>query len=70
VNRKKIRLANDFEQAGHRFRSMSKVEREHLIDNVVSSLGKADKAIQQRMATNFTKADPDLGKRIAKGLKL
>jgi len=46
------------------------VEREHLIDNVVDSLGKAEKSIQKRMAANFTKADPELGKRVAKGLKL
>jgi catalase len=70
VNRKKIRLTNDFEQAGHKYRSMTKVEREHLIDNVVDSLGKAEKSTQQRMVANFTKADPDLGRRIAKGLKL
>jgi len=70
VNRKKIRLTNDFEQAGHKYRSMTKVEREHLIDNIVDSLGKADESIQKRVVVNFTKADPDLGKRVAKGLKL
>ena len=70
VNRKRISLTNDFEQAGQKYRSMGKVEREHLIDNVVDSLGKAEKPIQKRMAANFTKADPELGKRVAKGLKL
>ena len=70
VNRKRISLTNDFEQAGQKYRSMGKVEREHLIDNVVDSLGKAEKSIQKRMAANFTKADPELGKRVAKGLKL
>jgi catalase len=70
VNRKRISLTNDFEQAGRKYRSMGKVEREHLIDNVVDSLGKAEKSIQKRMAANFTKADPELGKRVAKGLKL
>jgi catalase len=43
VNRKKFRLTNDFEQAGQKYRSMGKVEREHLIDNIVDSLGKAEK---------------------------
>jgi len=70
VNRKKIRLTNDFEQAGHKYRSMGKVEREHLIDNIVDSLGKAENSIQKRVVVNFTKADPELGKRVAKGLKL
>jgi catalase len=43
VNRKKFSLTNDFEQAGQKHRSMGKVEREHLIDNIVDSLGKAKK---------------------------
>jgi len=29
-----------------------------------------DKPIQQRMVENLTKADPELGKRVAEGLKL
>ena len=70
VSRKKIRLINDFEQAGKKYRSMSKVEQNHLIDNIVDSLGKASKPIQKRMVGNFSKADPELGKRIAKGLKI
>jgi len=70
VNRKRIGLTNNFEQAGQKYRSMTKVQREHLIDNIVDSLGKADRPMQKRMVGNFTKADPELGKRIAKGLKL
>jgi catalase len=68
--RKKIRLTNDFEQAGERYRSLGKVDQDHLVDNIVDSLGKADKPIQQRMVENLTKADPKLGKRVADGLKL
>ena len=68
--RQKISLTNDFEQAGERYRSLNKVDQDHLVDNVVDSLGKADKPIQQRMVENLTKADPELGKRVAKGLKL
>jgi len=70
VDRKKIRLTDDFGQAGQKYGSMGKVERDHLIDNIVDSLGKAEKPIQKRMVGNFTKADPELGKRVAKGLKL
>jgi catalase len=68
--RQKISLTNDFEQAGERYRSLSKVDQDHLVDNIVDSLGKADKPIQQRMVENLTKSDPELGKRVKKGLKL
>jgi catalase len=70
IVRQKISLTNDFEQAGERYRSLSKVDQDHLVDNIVDSLGKADKPIQQRMVENLTKADPQLGKRVGKGLKL
>jgi catalase len=68
--RRKIKLTNDFEQAGERYRSLSKMDQEHLVDNIVDSLGKADKPIQQRMVENLAKADPELGNRVAAGLKL
>jgi catalase len=68
--RQKISLINDFQQAGERYRSLGKVDQDHLIDNLVDSLGKTDKPIQQRMITNLRKADPDLGKRVAKALTI
>ena len=68
--RQKITLTNDFEQAGERYRSLGKVAKDHLVDNIADSLGKADKPIQQRMVKNLTKADPGLGKRVAKVLRL
>ena len=68
VERKKINLTNDFAQAGQRYRSLSKVEQDHLVGNIVDSLGKADKPIQERMVANLTKADSELGKRVAKAL--
>lgn len=70
IGRQKISLTNDFKQAGQRYRSLSKLDQNHLIDNIVDSLGKADKPIQQRMVNNLAKADPELGKRVAKGLRL
>jgi len=70
MTRRRISLTNDFEQAGERYRSLSKVDQDHLVDNIVDSLGKADKSIQQRMVANLTKADPEFGKRVAAGLKL
>jgi catalase len=70
IARLKISLTNDFEQAGERCRSLGKMDQDHLVDNIVDSLGKADKPIQQRMVENLTRADPELGKRVKKGLKL
>jgi catalase len=70
VIRRKISLTNDFEQAGEKYRSMSKMDQNHLIDNIVDSLGKADKPIQRLMVGHFTKADSKLGKRVTMGLKL
>jgi catalase len=70
VVRQKISLTNDFQQAGERYRSLSKVDQDHLVDNIVDSLSKANKSIQQRMVANLTKADVEFGKRVAKGLKL
>jgi len=68
--RQKISLANDFEQAGERYRSLSKVDQDHLVDNIADSLGKADKPIRKRMMENLRKADVEMGTRVAEGLKL
>jgi catalase len=68
--RQKISLTSNFEQAGERYRSLSKMDQDHLVDNIADSLGKADKPIQHRMVENLTEADSKLGKRVAKGLKL
>ena len=70
IARQKISLTNDFEQAGERYRSLGKMDQDHLVDNIVDSLAKADKPIQQHMVKNLAKANPELGKRVAKGLKL
>lgn len=70
VVRQKISLTNDFQQAGDRYRSLGKMDQDHLVDNIADSLGKANKPIQQRMVASLKKADPELGKRIAKELGL
>lgn len=70
VMRRKISLTNDFEQAGQRYRSLGKIDQDHLVDNIVDSLGKANLPIQRRMVENLSKADTELGMRVAKGLKL
>jgi catalase len=40
VTRRKISLKNDFAQADDRYRSLSTIDQDHLIDNVVDSLEK------------------------------
>jgi catalase len=70
VIKKKISKTNDFQQAGEKYRSLSKIEREHLVDNLIADLTPIEKQIQQRVIANLTKANPELGKSVAKGLKI
>jgi catalase len=70
VARRKISLTNDFAQAGERYRSLGKVNQKHLIDNLIADLMHIDKPIQKRVINNLTKADAELGRKVAKGLKL
>jgi len=41
-----------------------------LVDNLVADLTPIDKQIQRRVIENLTRADIDLGKLLAEGLKL
>jgi catalase len=62
---------DDFFQAGELYRRvMTPKARSHLIGNIVEHLGGAKKRIQMRQTAIFYKADPDYGRRVAKGLKL
>src|SRR5665648_153901 len=70
VTRQKISKTNDFAQAGERYRSLGKIDQEHLVDNLIADLIHIDKSIQKREVENLTKADPELGKSVVKGLKL
>lgn len=68
IEHKKISLTNDFEQAGQRYRSLSEIDQDHLVDNIVDSLGHANDTIQLRMISNLMKADTVLGERIEAAL--
>jgi catalase len=70
VTRQKISLTSDFAQAGERYRSLSRRDREHLIDNLIADLMHINKPIQQRVIDNLSRADPELGRAVAKGLEL
>jgi catalase len=49
---------------------MTDVDCEHLIGNIVTHLGGAQKRIQLRQTALFHKADPEYGQRVAEGLGL
>ena len=68
--RKKINLTNDFEQAGEKYRSLDKVDQEHLVDNLVADLMRIAEPIQLRAIENLTRADAELGKLVTEGLNL
>ncbi len=62
---------DDFVQAGNLYRDvMTDMDREHLIGNIVSHLGGAQKRLQLRQAALFYRVDPEYGQRVAKGLGL
>ena len=66
IGRRRISKTNDFKQAGERYRSLSKKDQDHLIDNIADSLRHADKPIQKRAVHNLREADPQLGRRVAR----
>ncbi len=59
---------DDFVQPGNLYRLMNEVDRNHLIGNIVSHLGNANKEIQLRELEIFSKAEPEYGQRVAEGL--
>ncbi|MDA8324594.1 MAG: catalase [Nitrospiraceae bacterium] len=62
---------DDFVQAGDLYRKvMTDMDRAHLVENIVSHLGGAQKRIQLRQTALFCKADHDYGRRVAGGLRL
>jgi catalase len=70
ATRKKISKTNDFQQATAKYLLLSKTDKEHLIDNLVADLTPVQKQIQQRVIANLVRVDQELGKSVAKGLKL
>jgi catalase len=61
---------DDFEQPGNLYRLMTPDQKARLVGNIVGSLGKARRDIQERQVVHFYRADPDYGIRVAKGLGL
>jgi catalase len=67
--RQSIDRANNFGQAGDRYRKHEDWEREDLINNMVGALADAEQVIQDKMIELCTNCDPDWGQRLAAGIK-
>lgn len=71
VDRHDHRSDSDYyTQPGNLFRLMDAAAKERLIYNIVGSLSKTPKRIQELQVQHFYKADPAYGTGVAKGLGL
>ena len=61
---------DDYIQPGNLYRLMPPDEQQRLIENIVGSLRKGPKEIQERMVQHFYKADKAYGEGVARGLGL
>jgi catalase len=61
------RTAEDYKQAGERYRTFENWERDDLIKNLVNDLKQCPEPIQLRMVWHFWHCDPDYGTRVAQG---
>ncbi len=68
AERARIERADDYTQAGLRYRAFEDWERTDLIANLVANLTECRTDIQERMVWHFSRADADYGKRVADGL--
>lgn len=68
IERKVIRNKDDFTQAGELYRSLSKMDQDHLVDNLIDNLMFVNDSIQKKVVSFFIKADEEFGNRVAKGL--
>ena len=68
LTRSKISRANDYGQAGDRYRTMPDWEREDLVLNLTGLLGQCERQVQERIVEQFTLCDAEFGRRIAEGI--
>jgi catalase len=61
------RTADDYKQAGERYRSFEDWEREDLINNLVDDMKQCPEHIALRMVWHFWHCDEDYGRRVAEG---
>ncbi|MGI5472624.1 catalase [Streptomyces sp. CA-132043] len=68
LTRKRIPRANDYLQAGQRYCLLEDWERDELVNNFITLISQADRAVQERMVWHFLLVENDLGLRVGKGL--
>jgi catalase len=68
LTRKRIPRTEDYTQAGQRFALMQQWERDDLVHNFVTLIGKCDRPVQERMVWHFLMVDDELGTRVGDGL--
>ncbi|WP_460448199.1 catalase [Alsobacter sp. SYSU BS001988] len=61
------RTADDYKQAGERYRTFEDWERDDLIANLVDDMKQCPEPIALRMVWHFWHCDPDYGRRVAEG---
>jgi len=66
VSQEPIKAKQDFAQAGERIRGISKIDREHLLQNLTGEFKKVkSRPVLERQIANFFQADADFGTRLA-----
>jgi len=70
LTRKRIPRTDDYTQAGQRYLLMEQWERDDLVHNLVTLIGEADRAVQERMVWHFLLCEDELGLRVGQGLGL
>lgn len=68
IGRQRITRTNDYQQAGERYLLSEQWERDDLVENLVTLLGKCDRHIQERMVWHLLICEDELGLRVGDGL--
>jgi catalase len=68
LTRKRIERTNDYAQAGERYQLSEPWEKDDLVANLSTLLGKCDRPIQERMVWHLLLCDDELGLRVGEGL--
>ncbi|MDP9294044.1 MAG: catalase [Actinomycetota bacterium] len=68
LTRKRIARTRDYMQAGERYLLSEPWERDDLVANLTTLLGKCDRAIQERMVWHLLLCEDELGLRVGDGL--
>ena len=68
LTRKRISRTNDYQQPGERYLLSEQWEKDDLVANLTTLIGKCDRAIQERMVWHLLLCEDELGLRVGEGL--